>query len=119
MGSEVHPRSMSPFTIVPPPVDASKPESPSPVFWIGLALVALSTLAGGYQWWLLYSDFARLMYQTVVANPRVREEFGAGVEARAKPTPSRCEPPSSSWTPAFRRRIERIGSEPKAPDTNS
>jgi hypothetical protein len=41
---------MSPFTLVPPPVDASKPERLSPVFWIGLALVALSTVAGGYQW---------------------------------------------------------------------
>jgi YD repeat-containing protein len=74
---------MSPFTIVPPPVDAAKPEGPSPLFWIGLALVTLSTLAGGYQWWLLRSDFAQLMDQTVVLNPRVREEFGAGVEARA------------------------------------
>jgi hypothetical protein len=45
--------------------------------------VTLATLAGGYQWWLLSSDFAQVMYRTVVLNPRVREEFGTGVEARA------------------------------------
>ncbi len=74
---------MSPATVVPAPVDASKPERLSPVFWIVLALVTLATLAGSYQWWLLRSDFAKVMYGTVGTNPRVRAEFGTEVQARA------------------------------------
>ena len=40
------------------------------------------------------------------------------LSAPAKPTSSRCEPPSSNSTPAFSRTIERVGSRPRAPDTN-